>query len=55
MVNEKKLEQEHLREVVKTIGRALKREFEIQGKDVPDHIRQLLDQLEAKGTPKKEE
>jgi hypothetical protein len=55
MVNDKKQQQDHLQEVVKTIGRALRREFETEGKDVPVHIRQLLDQLEAKGKPKKEE
>jgi hypothetical protein len=34
---------------VRAIGRALKRDFECEQKNVPDRMRQLLAELEAKG------
>ena len=55
MVDDKKRQQDLLQKAVKTIGRALRQEFEAEGKDVPEHIRQLLDQLEAKAKSKNDE
>jgi predicted GIY-YIG superfamily endonuclease len=36
---------------VKAIGRALKQEFQTKEKEMPDNIKELLSQLEAKGNP----
>jgi hypothetical protein len=55
MVKDIKEQQELLQEAVKTIGSILRSEFEINGKEVPDHIRKLLDQLDAVANPKKDQ
>jgi hypothetical protein len=38
----------------KAIGRALKQEFQTKEKEMPDNIKELLSQLEAKGKPNDE-
>jgi len=36
------------RKAVQAIGRALRHEFECEQKELPEHMRELLDQLDAK-------
>jgi len=55
MASDNKQKHDHLHEALKTIGRVLKHEFEAEEKDVTDHIRQRLDQLEAKAKSKNHE
>jgi hypothetical protein len=38
---------------VRAIGRALKRELECEQQNIPDRMRELLAELEAKGKPKR--
>ena len=39
----------------RAIGRALKHDFECEQQNVPDRMRELLAELEAKGRPKRED
>ena len=52
MANDKE-RQLHWQAAMWAIGHVLSREFECEQQKVPDRIRQLLTQFEAKGKPKK--
>jgi len=40
------------RTAVQAIGRAIRHEFEIEKKELPEHMRELLDQLDQKESKK---
>jgi hypothetical protein len=43
------------RKALGAIGRALRNEFESEHKEVPERLRELIDELEAGMAPKKDE
>jgi hypothetical protein len=51
MANDKE-RQLHWQAAMWAIGHVLSREFECEQQELPDRIRQLLAELEAKGNPK---
>jgi hypothetical protein len=55
MTTDKKDQQRLYEAAVKAIGRALKHEIECEQQSVPDRMRELLTELEAKGKPKGED